>query len=301
LVKCGALDGFGYDRGMLLSNIETILAFARHSQEESSSKHLTLFSGTSIDIAHKLKLQHAPPSTEQEKMMWEKELLGLYVTSHPFAEFQKLLSRQLTMVKDVSGQPRNKWIVVGGVIDSTKKKITRSGKPMMFVTIADTTGSLEILVFPKVYEPTKDVWVEGSMACVIGKTSEDEGDDKMFVEKAYTLTKENIHSIAAQLVGYGGSGGGERSARAVEWQVPAAEIVPPAQEPILIEEFADRIEIALPLAVMQKKTEQLKSFFHQFVGEKLVYLKSGTSKIKTPFKVIGGKDFEQAVRAVLEG
>ncbi len=301
LTKCGALDGFGYDRAVLLANIENILAFARHAQEESSSKHLTLFSGTSIDIAHKLKIVPGAVASEHDMMTWEKELLGLYVTSHPFAEFQKLLSRQLTMVKDVSGQPRNTWIVVGGVIDSTKKKITRSGKPMMFVTIADTTGSLEILVFPKVYEPTKDVWVEGTMACVIGKTSEDEGDDKMFVEKAYTLTKENIHTIAAQLVGYGSGGGGERTTRATEWQIPAAEIAPPAPEPILVEEYADYVEITLPLLVMQQKTEQLKLLFNQFVGEKIVYVKSGTSKIKTPFKVIGGHDFEQAVRVLLEG
>lgn len=281
LAKCGALDSFGYDRGTLLANTEHILAFARHAQEEGGKKALTLFSGTSIDIEHKLKIISAPPASEHEKLTWEKELLGLYVTSHPFAEFQKILSRQLTLVKDLSAQPRNTWIVVGGVIEKTKKKITRSGKPMMFVTIQDMTGGLELLVFPKIYEPTKEVWVEGSMACVIGKTSEDEGDDKMFVEKAYTLTKENVHSISSQLVGYGG---GAASAPPRNWggQPKDFDVV---KEVLFAEELADRVEITLSLKQMQQKAEVLKILFAKYPGEKTVFLKVGEKVVKTGYAV----------------
>lgn len=278
LAKCGALDSFGYDRAQLLANTENIISFAKHSQEAESTKHATLFSGTSIDIAHKLRLIEAPPATETDKLTWEKELLGLYVTSHPFADFQKTLSKQLTLIKDLSGQPRNTWIVVGGVVEKTKKKITRSGKPMMFVTIQDMTGSLELLVFPKVYEPTKDVWVEGTMACVIGKTSEEEGDDKMFVEKAYTLTKQTIHSIAGQLVGYGG-GGSTRQA------VVEPVVIP--EPKISVVEFFDRVEITISATAMKEKSAELKALFAKYPGEKIVFLKVGGQVIKTGFKVSG--------------
>jgi DNA polymerase-3 subunit alpha len=105
----------------------------------------------------------------------------------------------LTLTKDLNDHARKSWLVVGGVIDSTKKKITRSGKPMMFVNIQDTTGSLELLVFPRTYESTKDVWVEGKNVCVVGRTSEEEGDDKLFVEKAYTLPMENVVALGQQL------------------------------------------------------------------------------------------------------
>lgn len=297
LAKCGALDSFGHDRGQILANMESILAFARHAQEEATNKHLTLFSGTAIDITHKLKLIDAPPAVESDKLTWEKELLGLYVTSHPFAEFHKILARQLTLTKDVSGQPRNTWIVVGGVIDKTKKKITRSGKPMMFVTIADTTGSLEILVFPKVFEPTKDVWVEGAMACVIGKTSEEEGDDKMFVEKAYALTKDNIQSIAAQLVGYGERSAPSRGQRRFEREF-SETVVPEPVNSVAFEETDEHIAIGLPLEVMHQKSEALKQLFALFPGSKTVFLNVSGQTIKTDYKVSGSADFQAALKKI---
>jgi DNA polymerase-3 subunit alpha len=227
-------------------------------------------------------------------MMWEKELLGLYVTSHPFAEFQKLLSHQLTMVKDVSGQPRNKWVVVGGVIDSTKKKITRAGKPMMFVTIQDTTSSLELLVFPKTYETTKEVWIEGKMACVIGKTSEDEGDDKLFVEKAYELTSENVHDLAQQL-SIGSSVSAKNTSPQEDYSMlPVHEDIHP---PLLV--LVDAVEIIVSPQVMKDKAEELKMLFGNYPGNKTVFLKVGEKKIKTSFSVDGSEEFQKEILGVL--
>ena len=70
---------------------------------------------------------------------------------------------------------------------------------MMFTTIQDTSGSLELLVFPRTYETTKDAWVDGQMVCVVGRTSEQEGDDKLFVERAYVLNEANAAALTKQL------------------------------------------------------------------------------------------------------
>jgi DNA polymerase-3 subunit alpha len=103
LAKCGALDGFGIDRGVLLGNIENILSFVKQTREQNATTQHSLFSGTSIDMSSKLKLEDKPAATEAEKLTWEKELLGLYVTSHPFKKYQDAMGSTLIFFKDLFG------------------------------------------------------------------------------------------------------------------------------------------------------------------------------------------------------
>src|SRR3989339_227287 len=95
LAKCGALDSFGIERGKLIANTENMLAFSRASNEQLASTQNSLFAGAGIDFAIKLKLEEAPPVGLDEKIGWEKELLGLYVTAHPYAPWQKKMAKIL--------------------------------------------------------------------------------------------------------------------------------------------------------------------------------------------------------------
>src|SRR3989339_1471094 len=279
LAKCGALDCFGYDRNMIVFNIENVLAFAKQTQEQEQSKQNTLFGAAGLQMTQKVRLDPAPLATEAEKLTWEKELLGLYVTSHPFKYFEHAMGESMTRIMDLSQKERKKWVVVGGVIDSTKKKITRAGAQMMFVTIQDTTASLELLVFPRTYETTKDVWVEGRMVCVIGKTSEEEGDNKLFVEKAYELTKENVEGLSRQLVF-------NKTEPALRAYVPAQTLAHTQSEAYLfIENLEDRVEIKLPPAVVKNKANGIKAVLSKYPGDKMVYLLVGDKKIKTQYLV----------------
>ncbi len=271
LIKCGALDGFGYDRGVLLSNSENILSFVHQSDAQKNTQQNSLFANSTIDLSMKLRLDPGPEATEDEKLTWEKALLGLYITAHPFTKFQEVLGNILVPIKELPQQPRNAWVVVGGVIDSTKKKITRSGKAMMFVTIQDISSTLELLVFPKTYEITKDVWVEGRIVCVMGKTSEDEEDDKLFVEKAFEITPDNVRALASQLSGY---------AKASPVSAPQ-----PAKPTEWYQKFFDRVEIAVPPAIIKTRADDIKAVFAKYPGDKVVFLNVGDKKIKTSFKV----------------
>lgn len=271
LAKCGALDEFGYDRGMLLANMDNMLQYLKERQEinNTSKKQHSLFSGSSIDVAGKLRLVDGPKATADEKLHWEKELLGLYVSSHPFAAYQKLMERALTPIVDLPGVGRKEWAVVGGVIESTKKKITRAGKAMMFVTIQDVTSTLELLVFPKTYETTKDIWVEGRTVCVVGRTGEEEGDDKLFVERAYEITKENVRQLASQMAL-------NNTHKSVSSHAPAEK-----KNEIVEEGF----EISLTPEIMKQKAEAIKAVLQKHPGGKTVFLKVGGKKIKTSFMV----------------
>ncbi len=278
LIKCGAMDSFGHERGQLLANIENLLSFVRGTHEQSSTKQHSLFAGSTIDLVNKVRLSPASITTAEEKVSWEKELLGLYVTAHPFAVFQKLMSKILTPLNELELSDRNRWVVVGGVIDTTKKKVTRSGQAMMFVTIQDTTSSLELLVFPRTYESTKEVWKEGNLVCVIGKTSEDEGDDKLFVEKAYVITKENVAALVQQLL----SNLGGKSIRSY---------VPAAAHPV-----EDSMEITLATEQLKSKTEAIKEILKKYPGEKILYINAGGRKIKTSFRVDGSDILKEEIK-----
>lgn len=270
LIKCGALDSFGHDRGVLLANTENLLSFAKSTQDAVATKQNSLFAGTQIDVNQKVRIDPAAKATEEEKMMWEKELLGLFVTAHPFRPYEKIFRGVITPLAELEHQPRSHWVVVGGVIDSAKKKITRSGSTMMFASIQDLTDRQELLIFPKTYETTKDVWVEGRMVCVIGKTAEEEGDDKLFVEKAYVLTPDNAVSIAKQM-----SVGANMQAS------------PQAFVPRMAAKHADEkgVEIEVAKDEVKEKADAIKEILVKHAGATAVYLNVGDKKIKTSYKV----------------
>lgn len=204
LIQAGALDSFGHDRGVLLANIEHLLLFSRQAREKALSHQATLFSGTNITVDSQVTLKSAPASSLDQKLIWEKTLLGLYVSSHPFQYYAVALQHVLTPLSQLDGYARDAWAIVGGVVSSLKKKITKKGAIMMFVTIEDVSGSFELLVFPKTYETTQALWKEGRLLCVVGKTPREEGDNKLFVENVYQLTKENAPQLARQLTMSGG-------------------------------------------------------------------------------------------------
>src|SRR3989339_862998 len=281
LIKCGAMDSFGYDRGVLLSNIDNLLFFSKNFGEQKNSVQNSLFAGTKIDFISKLNIVPAPPAALDEKLIWEKELLGLYITAHPFATFQEILSGCLTPINELQGTARSEWVIVAGIIDSVKKKITRRGQQMSFVNLEDTTDKLELLVFPKVYEVTKDIWVEGQMVIVVGKTSEEEGDNKLFVEKAYALNKANARDLAAQL------NTGKKQKSVSQYMSPEAA-----------ESLA--FEINLTTAQLKAKADALKNFLPLYPGDALVYLLVDSKKIKTSFKVDPTDRFKEKLRDLLE-
>jgi DNA polymerase-3 subunit alpha len=276
LIKCGAMDSFGLDRGYLAGNIENILAYVKQIHEKKSENQNSLFAGTNIDMSTKMQLVPAPNATEDEKLLWEKELLGVYVTAHPFTIYQKIMKDVLTPLKDLSSQSRNQWVVVGGMIDSTKKKITRSGKAMMFAKLLDTTSSLELLVFPKTYETTKDIWIEGKPVCVIGRTSEEEGDDKLFVEKAYLLTPENAPALVKQM--------------AFSQSRPVVKSV---------QDKENNFEIIVSAEQVKAKADAIKNVLKKYPGDKLVVLNVGGKIIKTSYTVDDSNELKNDVSTVI--
>ncbi|MFA4830878.1 MAG: DNA polymerase III subunit alpha [Patescibacteria group bacterium] len=257
LIQAGALDCFGHDRGLLLANIENILFFLRNIREKETTQQDSLFFGTDIALDRKVILKDAVDATMDQKLIWEKSLLGLYVSSHPFAYFQNLLKDALISLSEAEHNPRDAWVVVGGIVDSLKKKITKRGEIMMFATIADMTGSIELLVFPKTYEKTQSIWQEGNIICVVGRTPKEDGDNKIFVEKASVITKENAVQVC----------------RGLSFGTSVKDYAPQLQE-------NKAVQISLNKSEMKQAAGALKKLFDDYPGEYQVYVVVGNKKIK---------------------
>jgi DNA polymerase-3 subunit alpha len=273
LIQAGALDCFGFDRAKLLDNIENILSFVRTARESSVSNQHSLFGAMGLALDSKVVLKGERQASLEEKMQWEKNLLGFYLSAHPFEYFQKVMKNVLVPLNNLESQNRDQWVVIGGVIDGLEKKISKKGGIMMFATLEDTTGKAELLVFPRAYEQTQAVWQEGNLVCVVGRTGKEDGDNKIFVEKAASLTKQNALQVCNQL-SYG---------------LSVKDYAPQMQE-------NNSLVLNLTKEELKKYSPALKEVFLEYPGDYQVYIKVGEKTIRAQSLV----DWNSAVLEKLE-
>ncbi|MDO8617835.1 MAG: DNA polymerase III subunit alpha [Candidatus Uhrbacteria bacterium] len=198
LIRSGALDRFG-ERNALNINIEGLLDFHRRLSQEASSGQVNLFSlqltGDSLRVPT-LPLKPAPEATSREKLMWEKELLGLYVSAHPFREYSDRLPGLLTPILELKDRKREKSVRIGGIIGSAKKIYTKNNEPMVFLKLEDLGGDVEVVVFPRVYRDKPELWEADRLVVVAGRVQEKDGELKFLAESGYELTPDNIDEVA---------------------------------------------------------------------------------------------------------
>jgi len=147
LIKAGTFDKLA-ERNQLLFNIEKLLESSREIQKIKTNGQQGLFDG--MEFNNKIRLASAEPATEKEKLAWEKELLGLFISSHPLKNFQKILEKKAVAISKIRDYNPKKIIKIGGIISSIKKIITRNGKPMLFLNLEDLSDRIEVIVFPRI-------------------------------------------------------------------------------------------------------------------------------------------------------
>lgn len=161
LIKAGGFDALG-DRSDLLFNLESILAFASKLQKEALSGQTDLFgalvaSGGSQAVMPSIELKSAPAKyTDKEQLMWERELMGLYISAHPLDNFDAFFEEQTIPLHSVTASIDGQKVTVGGIVTTVRTIVTKSGSKMAFVGIEDKTSECEIIVFPKLYEQLGD-------------------------------------------------------------------------------------------------------------------------------------------------
>ena len=181
LIMAGALDTFG-ERAHLLFNMDNLLRFNREIHVDTTIQS-SLFSNLNIQPKGRLELEEAPPATLQERIMWEKELLGLYLTGHPLDAYKDKLENAHTNIKHAIAtfQPGH-MVVLAGVIETIREITTKKNEKMAFAKITDLTGSIEAVLFPNVYRTFKRVLKTDTVIAIKGAMVERNGAMNIIVE-----------------------------------------------------------------------------------------------------------------------
>jgi DNA polymerase-3 subunit alpha len=195
LIKSGALDGLGR-RDQLLGNLEKILDYVKEAHSQGKNGQVSLFATIYKAEAPKLILEPMLEIEGKQLLLWEKELLGLYVSKHPFAEYHAHV-KDFTIPIGKLLQYKNSTndLIVAGIITSVKKIMTKKNEPMLFVKIEDQTGDNEIVVFPKLYKKNPLIWQEDAVVIVSGKISNRDTETKILANEIYKIELDKIDVI----------------------------------------------------------------------------------------------------------
>jgi DNA polymerase-3 subunit alpha len=174
LIKTGAFDAMA-DRSDLLFNLETIQAFASKLQKEALSGQTDLFGGLGSSSAVQqpsVTMVNAPVKhTDKERLTWERELLGLYLSAHPLDNYDSYFNEQTVPITELTTDIDGKEVTVGGLISSVRSIVTKSGSKMAFVKIEDKAAETEIIVFPSIYEIVGGQLLQDNVIRVTGKVN----------------------------------------------------------------------------------------------------------------------------------
>ncbi|MBI2514900.1 DNA polymerase III subunit alpha [Candidatus Wolfebacteria bacterium] len=199
LIKAGVFDSLKIDRNQLLGHIEEILSFSQTIKKEKGgglqSSQGNLF-GQSYAVPSFLKSPVAPAAGGKDKfkerLAWEKELLGLYLSGNPLDEYQeKLKGANAKPIKELATFKRNggngNGFRIGGIISKIKRIVGKSGQPVLFVEVEDSSGRVEAIVFADTLSKNPSVWRENNVILMAGKLSYRDDEPKFICDQAITL------------------------------------------------------------------------------------------------------------------
>ena len=150
LAKSGALDCLG-DRNTLVHHYDHIVDYAKLCSDSNSAQTDLFGSIEGEETVAPIEFPVATPGNPHEKLLWEKETLGLYVSSHPLAGLKKYVGKKATLVENLTKKEVGKKIKLAGICEGVKKIMTKKGDAMGILFLEDPTGKIEVTLFPRVF------------------------------------------------------------------------------------------------------------------------------------------------------
>jgi len=297
LIKSGGFDSLS-DRSDLLFNLETVQAFANKLQKEALSGQTDLFGALtgSANIQPTITLQSSPiKHSNKERLAWERELMGLYISAHPLDNYDKYFEEQTISLSQITPEVDGKQATVGGLISTVRTIVTKTGSKMAFVGLEDKTGEGEIIVFPNLYEKIGAKLIQDAVIRATGKISARDRDGNLGTE-AKIIADEIQFVSDNELDNYEGTGrkmdkpktgasNKYKSAKVSAVKVVAKNVV----EPIKLEvKDIKKLYIQVKNPDDHESLLLLKNICSSYPGESDVVLVLGDDKksaIKLPFRV----------------
>jgi len=191
LIKVGSFDRFG-PRTALLKDLENIIAVSSHFFRAKEAGQMMLFDAS--DANEDQFILHEPTYTnKREELVWERELIGLYVSDHPLSAYQKTFKERVTHFSNQLPEAAEKEkVVVAGMVDRFRQHLTKNGNNMGFVTIEDLFGKIDLVIFPQVWEKVYPLVEIDSVLQAEGHVDTAQGDPKILVENLTRVTLEEL-------------------------------------------------------------------------------------------------------------
>ncbi len=186
LIMVGAFDRF-HDRGLMLANLERLLAY---NKEHTASKHSaqdSLFGAISTPAFHELVLEGTHVAGKMEKLLWEKELLGVYVSGHPLDDYKSELESRPSIEKIKQDSRNGIPVVTAGMVGPIRELLTKKGERMAFIELGNHTHTIEVVAFPEIYRSNIEFIRSGTCVAVKGKLSIRNDEATIVLEKLKPL------------------------------------------------------------------------------------------------------------------
>lgn len=191
MAKAGVMDTL-LERNAILHHMDKLLSFINEFNKGVSSAQESLFGALSSVGRARLKLDKVAPLDKKQLLTWEKESLGLYISEHPMTDISGVIRNYAVSCATLKSCADGAQVRVAGVISTIKKINTKKGDAMLFVKIEDTTGEVEVLVFPKVLASNPHMWLPDSIVIVSGTVSDKDGERKVLCDSATVLSSVNL-------------------------------------------------------------------------------------------------------------
>ncbi len=209
-IKTGCFDSFG-DRSDLLYNLDKIQAYGNKMQKDMASGQTDLFGamGAAAEVPE-VEIVPAPTKySDKEQLMWERDLMGLYISAHPLDKYDVYFEEQTMPINEITPKIDGASVIVGGIITNVRTLVTKSGSKMAFVKIEDKVSEIEVVVFPKTFEVVGAKLIQDAVVKVTGRVNATDRDGnkvdeaKINAEEISIITDEeldNYQSTGAKMV-----------------------------------------------------------------------------------------------------
>ena len=182
LIKSGAMDRFG-DRAHLMAHIETLLAFHKDATAESPQDSLFAFAAPTLALP-----EPAGETPISDKLLWEKELLGIYVSGHPLDAHGEKTAKAGTTIAEIKGDPKpGMTVILPVLVDEVRALLTKKGEKMAFLKLSDRSDGIEGVIFPKLYATHGSLLAPGACVLVKAVISGRNGETSLSLENLKAL------------------------------------------------------------------------------------------------------------------
>ena len=191
LIKCGAFDSIGTERNQLLASLDAAMQDAARRQRDVLSGQGGLFGEETMEEVQQIAVSaDVPPSTARERLTWEKEATGFYITGHPLDDYSDTLSALLSIGEIPNIVRKDRQLVrIGGILTSTKRFTTKKGDTMLFAELEDFSGKIEVTVFPRVFYAHVSALEPDAIIVVEGRVDTTGEEPKLLAEEIWRMNE----------------------------------------------------------------------------------------------------------------